>query len=54
MIEVKFLNSFQDNGCISSTIVAGYFKAGTTTIIRWYNKPIAVLEIERWFVKLVT
>ena len=47
MIEVKFLNSFQDNGCISSTIVAGYFKVGTTIIIRWYNKPIAVLEIER-------
>ena len=47
MIEVKFLNSFQDNGCISSTIVAGYFKVGTTTIIRWYNKPIAVLGIER-------
>ena len=47
MIEVKFLNSFQDNGCISSTIVAGYFKAGTTTITRWYNKSIAVLEIER-------
>lgn len=46
MIENKFINTHNDSQAVSNTIIAGYFKAGTATIMRGYNKLVAIVEIE--------
>lgn len=46
MIENKFINTHNDRQAVSNTIIAGYFKAGTATIMRGYNKLVAIVEIE--------
>ena len=46
MIEHKFINTHNDSQAVSNTIIVGYFKAGAATVMRGYNKLVAIVEIE--------